>query len=246
MARVVRPRNDLGLYDDLAAEWWAPRGAFAMLAWIAAARARLIPPAPRPGALLVDLACGGGLMAPHAQRLGYRHIGVDLTTSALRLAADRGVRVVRADVTQVPLRDGCADVVTAGEILEHVHDPHAVIAEAARVLRPAGLLVLDTIAATRRARLLVVTIAERVPGMAPRGIHDPTLFVDRDELVRACAEHGITLRLQGIRLDLPSALAWRLGRSDSARLVPTRSTAVLFQGWGSKTGRIDSPGERAA
>ena len=230
----MRARNDIGLYDDLADEWWEPNGAFAMLAWIAAARARLIPEAPHAGALLVDLACGGGLMAPHAQRLGYRHVGVDLTTSALRLAAERGVQVVRADVTRVPLRDGCADVVTAGEILEHVRDPYAVVAEAARVLRPGGLLVIDTIAATRRARLLAVTIAERVPGMAPRGIHDPALFVDRDELVRTCSEQGITLRLQGIRLALPSAIAWRLGRRESARLVPTRSTAVLFQGWGTK------------
>lgn len=229
---LTRPRNDVRQYDDLASAWWDPRGPLAMLQWIAKARAHLIPRAPSGGAVLVDLACGGGLLAPYARELGYRHVGVDLTMSALRLAAAHGVRAVRADVTRLPLRDDVADVVTVGEILEHVADPDAVLDEACRVLRPGGRLVIDTIAGTRRARLLAVTIAERVPGMAPPGIHDPGLFVDRAALVRTCARHGIRLRMRGLRLDVPSALAWRLGRRDHARLVPTRSTAVLFQAWG--------------
>jgi 2-polyprenyl-6-hydroxyphenyl methylase/3-demethylubiquinone-9 3-methyltransferase len=229
---LTRPRNDVRQYDDLVDHWWDERGAFAMLHWIARARADLIPRATSPDAVLVDLACGGGLLAPYVADRGYHHVGVDLTMSALRLATDHGVQAVRADVTALPLRDDVADVVTVGEILEHVASPDAVLDEACRVLRPGGRLVIDTIAATRRARLLVVTIAERVPGMAPVGIHDPALFVDRAALVRTCARHGISLRLRGLRLDVPSALAWRLGRRDSARLVPTRSTAVLFQAWG--------------
>lgn len=212
-----------------------------MLHWIAAARAELVPPAPERGALLVDLACGGGLMAAHARRLGYRHVGVDLADSALRVARSAGVDVVRGEVTSVPLAAGVADVVTAGEILEHVIDPGAVVAEAVRVLRPGGLLVLDTVAATRRARLLVVAVAERIPGMAPPGIHDPALFVDPGLLVRSCARYGITLRLRGIRPCVPSSLAFLAGRRDAARLVAARSTAVLYQGWGRSPG-----GERAA
>lgn len=228
----LRRRNDLRQYDDLADAWWDPRGVFAMLHWIAHARARLIPPAARPGAVLLDLACGGGLMAPHARRLGYRHVGVDLTVSALTRAAEHGVHVVRGDVAHLPVRPGVADVVTVGEILEHVADPTMVLAEACRALRPGGLLVLDTIADTRRARLLAVTLAERVPGLAPAGIHDPALFVDRESLVRTCAEHGIILELQGIRLDIRSALGWLTGRREAALLIPSRSTAVLFQGSG--------------
>jgi 2-polyprenyl-6-hydroxyphenyl methylase/3-demethylubiquinone-9 3-methyltransferase len=203
-----------------------------MLHWIARARAELIPHATRPDAVLLDLACGGGLLAPYVSARGYRHVGLDLSMSALGVAGAHGVRAVRADVTRLPLPDAIADVVTVGEILEHVPDPAAVLDEACRLLRPGGRLVIDTIAATRRARLLAVTIAERVPGMAPPGIHDPALFVDRVALVRTCARYGITLRLRGLRLDLPSALAWRLGRRPDARLVPTRSTAVLFQAWG--------------
>ncbi len=235
MPALVRPRNDLGQYDDLAAEWWKPRGSFAMLHWIAAARAELIPPAPRPGTVLADLGCGGGLMAPHARRLGYEHVGVDLTTTALLQARARGVRPVRGDVTRLPLADATAEVVVAGEILEHVADPVRVVQEAARVLRPGGRLVLDTIADTWLARLLVVELAERIPGLAPPGIHDPSLFVDPARLVRAAGEAGIPLRLRGIRLEVGSAVRWLLGRAPAARLVPTRSLAVLFQGCGVKT-----------
>src|ERR687894_2355617 len=166
------PRNDPAQYEELADQWWEASGGFAMLHWLAAARAGHIPPAASPGAVLVDLACGGGLMAPHVARLGYRHVGVDLGLSGLRVARRHGVLPVRASVLQVPLPDACTDVVVAGEILEHVEDDVAVLAECARLLRPGGFLVLDTIARNPLATLIVVGIFEHVPGGAPPGIHD--------------------------------------------------------------------------
>jgi 2-polyprenyl-6-hydroxyphenyl methylase/3-demethylubiquinone-9 3-methyltransferase len=231
---TVRVRNDPAQYDDLVGAWWEPRGAFAMLHWLAAARAELLPPAAVAGPVLVDLGCGGGLMAPHARRLGYEHVGVDLTASALAAAASHGVRAVRADVRRVPLRDAAADVVCAGEILEHVTDPDAVVAEACRVLRPGGRLVIDTIAATRLAVLLAVEVAERLPGAAPPGIHDPALFVDRDRLVAAAAAGGVALRLRGVRPVARDLLSWALGGRSGVRMKGTFTTAVLFQAWGEK------------
>ncbi len=230
----TRPRNDVRQYDDLVGEWWAPRGKFAMLHWIAAARARLVPPAARPGALLVDLACGAGLFAEHAANRGYRHVGVDLSPTALPQARAHGVLVARADVLHLPLRTGVGDVVLAGEILEHVTDLAGAVAEACRVLRPGGTLVIDTIADTALARLIAVTIAESVPGGAPKGIHDPALFVDRAQLRHECARHGVHLRLSGLRPSFVDMLMWLLRRRDFVRMVATRPTAVLFQGWGSK------------
>jgi len=231
---AARRRNDLAQYDDLADQWWEVSGGFAALHWLAASRAEHIPPALGPDAVLVDLACGGGLMAPHVARLGYRHVGVDLGAQGLRVAREHGVLTVRGSVLAVPLADGCADVVVAGEILEHVEDDVGVLAECARLLRPGGTLVVDALAATRIGRFLMVTVAERLPGGPPPGIHDPALFVDRARLLAAADALGLDLRLVGLRPSVRDALAWRLGRRDGVRMKPVRSTAVLFAGYGKR------------
>ncbi|HEX2073517.1 MAG TPA: methyltransferase domain-containing protein [Geodermatophilus sp.] len=227
-------RNDPAQYDELADEWWKPTGGFAMLHWLAASRAEHIPPAPRPDALLVDLACGAGLMAPHAERLGYRHVGVDVGLRGLELARAHGVLAVRGSVLAVPLVDGCADVVVAGEILEHVEDDVAVLAECARLLRPGGTLVIDTIADTRLAEVIAVRLLERVPGGPPPGIHDPALFVDRRRLLAAADRLGLELRLVGLRPSVRDVVAWRRGRRREVRMKPLPITAVLFAGYGRK------------
>ncbi|MFG2063368.1 methyltransferase domain-containing protein [Micromonospora sp. NPDC048871] len=242
-AGLSLPRNDPRQYDELADEWWRPDGVFAMLHWLAEARAMLVPPATRPGAILVDLGCGAGLMAPHLVGKGYRHIGVDLTRSALSQAADHGVTVVNGDAMAVPLADGCADVVTAGELLEHVPDWRVTVAQACRLLRPGGLLVVDTLNDTPLSRLVAVRIAERLPTV-PRGIHDPRLFVDDRELVAECARHGVDLRVHGVRPGVPGLLRWLVRRArgratapgQAPRIVPTGSTAVLYQGRGVRDG----------
>jgi 2-polyprenyl-6-hydroxyphenyl methylase/3-demethylubiquinone-9 3-methyltransferase len=254
--RPPLPRNDPRQYDELADEWWCPDGSFAMLHWLAEARARLVPPARRSGAVLVDLGCGAGLLAPHLAGKGYRHVGVDLTGSALTQAARHGVTPVNGNAIAVPLADGCADVVTAGELLEHLPDWRRGVAEACRLLRPGGLLVLDTLNDTALSRLIAVRLAERFRGV-PVGIHDPRLFVDAGALRRECARHGVRLRIRGVRPEFWPMLRWlrrrarqsaetgRVAggplRSDGAgswgppaRIVPTWSAAVLYQGRGIK------------
>ncbi|MFQ1002073.1 methyltransferase domain-containing protein [Modestobacter sp. SSW1-42] len=231
--------NDPAQYDQLADQWWDPRGGFAMLQWIAASRAGHVPPADRPGALLVDLACGGGLMAPHVVRLGYRHVGVDIGQAGLATAREHGVTVVRGSVLAVPLADGCADVVTAGEILEHVEDPGQVLAECARLLRPGGVLVIDSIADTPLAGLVAVRIAERLPGGPPPGIHDPALFVDRRALLATADRVGLDLRLVGLRPSVRDLVAWRRGRRDGVRMRTMPWTGILFAGYGSKRGTTE-------
>ncbi|MEU6270396.1 class I SAM-dependent methyltransferase [Saccharopolyspora shandongensis] len=230
--RTVR-RNDPLLYEVFADQWWQPRGVFAMLHWLAAARGALVPTAARNGAVLVDLGCGAGLLAPHVAGKGYRHIGVDRSRTALRQAAEHGVQPVVGDVLAVPLPDGCADCVVAGEVLEHVTDLPAAVAEACRVLRAGGLLVLDTLAATALCRVVAIGIAER---LAVRGVHDPALLVDRAELIAEAARHGVALRLRGVRPSWLDLLTWAAGRDGGVRMLPFSSTAVLFQGIGRKKG----------
>jgi 2-polyprenyl-6-hydroxyphenyl methylase/3-demethylubiquinone-9 3-methyltransferase len=225
------PRNDPRQYDDLADEWWPPRGAFAPLQWLAVARARLVPPATGDSPLLLDLACGGGLLAPHLR--GYRHVGLDVGEQAVRVAREHGVTVLRGDVTRLPFRNDCADVVVAGEILEHVKDVEGVVAEAARVLRPGGTLVCDTLANTWVCRLLMVTLAERLKTV-PAGIHDPALFVDPRRLQAAGRANGIDLTVTGLRPRFTDALAWLLHLRATVRMVPTRWTGVVYQAVGVK------------
>lgn len=227
----VRP-NDPRLYDALAGEWWRPDGEFAALHWIARARAELVPPPPRPGARLLDIACGGGLLAPHVA--GYEHVGVDLVGSALGEARSHGLRVAQADAHALPFRDGAFEVVVAGEVLEHVDDWRVVVAEACRVLAPGGTVVVDTIAAHRWARLALVTIGERLAGGPPRGCHDPRLFVDPRQLQRAFAGGGVQLRVRGLAPRAPEYLRFLLTRKGQVRMEPTRSLRGLYQGLGRK------------
>jgi 2-polyprenyl-6-hydroxyphenyl methylase / 3-demethylubiquinone-9 3-methyltransferase len=234
------PRNDPRQYSELAGEWWRPGGAFVPLHWLAEARARLVPPASRRRALLVDVGCGAGLLAPHLAGKGYRHVGVDLVPSALEQAAAHGVTAVRGDAAALPLKDRVADVVVAGELLEHVPDLPGTVAEICRVLRAGGLLVLDTLNATAASRVLVVHLGERVPRV-PRGIHDPHLFVDPKTLIRLCAGHGVELEVRGARPSARALARWIAGvdgqrAAAGRRIVPTGSTAVLYQGRGVKRG----------
>ena len=228
-------RNDPRQYDDLADQWWRPGGGFEILHWLAAARAALIPPATRDEAILLDAGCGGGLLAPHVCGRGYRHLGVDLRRSGLEQSAARGVVPVIGDVAALPLASGCADVVVAGEILEHVTDLPAVVAELCRVLRPGGLLVLDTVNDTVLGRFITVTAGEWL-GIAPVGLHDPALFVDPARLVAEFARHGLALRVRGVRPTMTGLLRWLVWPATAidgrplGRIVPTWSTAVLYQG----------------
>ena len=233
----VRSRNHPAQYDDLADQWWAPRGSFAMLHWIAAARARLVPPPARDGSVLLDLACGGGLLAPHlpvAAGRCYRHVGLDLSPGAVRLARAHGVVAVRGDVLRLPFADEVADVVVAGEVLEHVTEPWTLIGEACRVLRPGGTLVLDTIAATAWGRFSAVTVGERIPAGPPKRLHDSALFIDRAALVEQARRCGVPLTLSGLRPSALDYLRWLAGRRASVRMLPVRSTAGLFQAHGRK------------
>lgn len=229
-----RPRNDAGLYDDLVDEWWKPAGRFAALHWLARARALLVPDPSSSGALLLDLGCGGGIMAGHVH--GYAHVGVDVNCSALAVATTRGVLAVRANAAALPVRDGTAEVVVAGELFEHVHDLEAVVAEIGRVLRPGGVVVLDTINDTAWARLALVVVGERMPGGPPPRIHDPTLFVPPDGLVTLFSRHGVEVRVSGLRPSAGDYLRFLVNRGHPVRMLPARSLSALYQGIGRKVG----------
>lgn len=230
-AATIRDRNDPRQYDDLVGAWWQQDGPFAALHWLARARARLIPP-PRAGDTLVDLGVGGGVMAPFVN--GYRHVGVDITRSALEVARNRAVVPIQADARRLPLRRGSVEVVVAGEVFEHVSPIEAVVAEIARVLRPGGTVVFDTINDTRFAKLALVTVGERMPGGPPPRIHDPHLFVDPAELRAAFAREGVDVELHGLRPSLLDYARFLWRRNRTVRMLRTRSLNAVYAGVGRK------------
>jgi 2-polyprenyl-6-hydroxyphenyl methylase/3-demethylubiquinone-9 3-methyltransferase len=228
----MRARNDPAQYDDLADQWWQPKGAFAALHWLAAARARLLPPLAT-SAVLIDLGCGGGLMAGRVG--GAVHVGLDRNEAALRVAAQHGVRTVQADVMQLPFGTASVDAVVAGEIFEHIGDVERCVREIGRVLRCGGVIVFDTINSTRLAKLFLVTVGEHLPGGPPPRIHDPDLFVAPERLTSLFASQGILVTLNGLRPSARDYVRFLWDRSRPVDMRTTRSLAGVYQGVGRKT-----------
>jgi 2-polyprenyl-6-hydroxyphenyl methylase/3-demethylubiquinone-9 3-methyltransferase len=238
----VRARNDPGQYDDLTDEWWLPFGEFAALHWLARSRAALIPSPPYPGAVLLDVGCGAGLLAPYLSGpaaidglTGWKHVGVDLSGLALRQARDHGVTPVRADAVRLPFADASLHCVVAGEILEHLPDLEGACAELARVLAPGGTLVIDTLNDTRFCRIVMIRILEQLPGGPPRRLHDPALLVDPERLRGLLGAHGVRLgKVIGLRPSSRDIVGWLLRRRHQVRMRQIGSTAGVYQVVGTK------------
>jgi 2-polyprenyl-6-hydroxyphenyl methylase/3-demethylubiquinone-9 3-methyltransferase len=233
---VKRVRNDLDLYERHADEWWDTRSpTFRSLQQVNVFRIGLIETwiGPRlPGARVVDLGCGGGLLAHPLAERGAQVVGIDLSRASLRAAsrrpsleeADGGtVAWSVGDVASAPLASGSADHVLLADVVEHLDEPESAVAEAARLLRPGGTLYVNTLNRTRRAAVLAVHVSEGI-GLVPRGTHDPALFVTPDELRAAGEAAGLQLdRLQGESPGLLRTLGtWRV------HLRRSRSLAVAY------------------
>jgi len=178
-------RNDLGIYDDAASAWWSDD-----LRWVRTLR-NMVPARLSwfdrhiawAGKAVLDLGCAGGFMAEALDARGARVTGIDPAAAAIAAARSHAAqtgRTIRYDVgagEALPYDAAAFDAVVCVDVLEHVQDLHRVLAEAARVLRPGGLFLFDTINRTVFARFAVVTVAEDVLGILPKGTHDPAMFI---------------------------------------------------------------------
>lgn len=151
------------------------------------------------GLTAVDVGCGGGLLAEEMARLGMAVIGVDPSPGSIAVARahaeDAGLdidyRVGSGE--ELPLADACADIVYCVDVLEHVRDLDAVIRETARVLKPGGLYLFDTINRTRLSKLVMIKLSQewRATAWLPPNLHDWDQFVTPDELRAALGRNGL-------------------------------------------------------
>lgn len=194
------------LYDRLAAGWWDERGFLHSLAALNPARfgymrrvlteeLRLTPT----DLQVLDVGCGGGLLAEEFARLGCTVTGVDPSeesvASAREHAADQGFAIGyrRASGEALPFASASFDVVYCCDVLEHVDDLRQVIAETARVLKPGGVYLYDTINRTPQSWLLVIQLLQewRWTALMPPGLHDWHMFIRPAELERLLKQQGL-------------------------------------------------------
>ena len=192
-------RNDLTIYDRVADRWWSDD-----IRWVRTLK-NLVP-----GRLawfdrhidwrgkdVLDLGCAGGFMAEGMAARGARVTGIDpaaQTIKAARAHARATGLTIAYDVgvgEALPYGAAGFDAVVCVDVLEHVADLNQVLSEVARVLRPGGLFLYDTINRSPLATLATVTMAEDVLRLLPRGTHDPRMFIRPRELRAAMQGAGL-------------------------------------------------------
>ena len=216
-------------FTAMAADWWDPAGKFRPLhqlgpVRLAYIRDRLIArfgldsAARRPlaGLRLLDIGCGGGLIAEPMARLGATVVGVDAAEKNIGVArthaAETGVEVDYRCTTAEALADAGEqfDAVLALEVVEHVADLDAFLGACSRMVRPGGLLIAATLNRTPQSWAAAIVAAEYVLRWLPRGTHDWRKFLKPHELARGLRDHGLALAdLRGMSYN-PLRDSWRL------------------------------------
>ncbi|MDR5652615.1 bifunctional 2-polyprenyl-6-hydroxyphenol methylase/3-demethylubiquinol 3-O-methyltransferase UbiG [Ruixingdingia sedimenti] len=201
---------EIAKFEAMAAEWWDPNGKFKPLHMLNPCRLDYITrqiaaefdrdlraPAPFAGLRLLDIGCGGGLLAEPMARLGADVVGAD--------AAERNLPVARLHAEQsglaIDYRHTTAeslaaagerfDVVLNMEVVEHVPDPLAFLTACRELLKPGGLMVCSTLNRNAKSFMMAIVGAEWVMRWLPRGTHDWAKFITPDELAGLLRRAGL-------------------------------------------------------
>lgn len=229
----VSSAQETAIYDAAAAHWWDDS-----LRWVRTLQA-MVPArlaafeaegADWAGREVLDLGCAGGFMAEALAARGARVEGIDPSVEAIAAArahaAETGLEIAYrvGEGEALPYPDASFDAVVCVDVLEHVRDLDAVLAEVHRVLRPGGRFLFDTINRNALAAFAVVTVAERWLGLLPRGAHDPALFIRPADLRRALEGLGFEVgRFRGLG---PVGV----GRRGDFRFGRHPGTAIIYLG----------------
>jgi 2-polyprenyl-6-hydroxyphenyl methylase / 3-demethylubiquinone-9 3-methyltransferase len=253
---------DNALYDRMADTWWDEGGflhaltalnpvRFGYMRRVLTEELQLSPATLQ----VIDIGCGGGLLAEEFARLGCTVTGVDPSEESLAAArthaASQGLAITyrAASGEALPFADASFDVAYCCDVLEHVSDLRRVIAETARVLKPGGIYLYDTINRTARSRLIVITLLQEWSWTAvmPPGLHDWSMFIKPDELRRLLEGQG--LAPAGVTGIQPRANLFRVVRAlrqckrgvishtEAGRQMSpgeSRDTSVVYMGYARK------------
>ena len=207
-ATTIRP-DEAAHFGALAAEWWDPKGSSAMLHKLNPVRLEFIRNAidihwggdieslrPLAGKSVLDVGCGAGLLCEPLARLGGEVTGVDAAAENIAAASEHSrhsgldIRYMAGELSSQNV--GQFDLVTCLEVIEHVSDKQAFLAELASHLAPGGLMILSTPNRTAQSRLLLVGAAEAV-GAIPRGTHHWEDFITPEELSDLLGDLGLSM-----------------------------------------------------
>ncbi len=206
---------ELEKFSNLAHRWWDPAGEFKPLHDINPLRLDWIAQhAPLQGARVLDVGCGGGILAEAMARRGAKVTGIDLAEKALRVAQLHLLESkldIRYEMSAVEDVAGEFDTVTCMELLEHVPEPALMVAACARLVRPGGQVFFSTINRNPKSYLFAVVGAEYVLGLLPKGTHDYQRFIKPSELSRWSRAAGLRVdELIGMTYN-PLTRVYRLG-----------------------------------
>jgi len=221
---------ELAKFGALAHRWWDPTSEFKSLHDINPLRLGYI--AERCGGLrgkaVLDVGCGGGVLAEAMAAEGARVTGIDLSEKALGVAnlhqLESGVKVeyrlVAAETLAAEI-PGSFDLVTCMEMLEHVPDPGSTVAACAQLVKPGGRVVFATINRNPKAYLFAVVGAEYVLRLLPRGTHDYARFLKPSEVVALARRAALQAdAIVGMSYD-PLSKRYSLGRDTSVNYIAT-------------------------
>ena len=194
---------ELAKFSDLAHRWWDTESEFRPLHQINPLRLDWIDAqAPLSGKRVLDVGCGGGILADAMARKGASVLGIDLAVKALKVAQ---LHALEAGTPNVEYREvsvealaaeqpASFDLVTCMEMLEHVPDPGSVVSACASLVKPGGWVFFSTINRNPKSFALAIVGAEYILNLLPRGTHEYLKFIRPSELAAHCRPVELALR----------------------------------------------------